>query len=181
MEDVMRKLTRSELRAIDRQRRGIGAKPVAGLLEPHGVGGAAPRKRAPRRMEGADDPRYGSYRWKKLSAKVLRERTKCEGECNGFERSRYADHVIEVKDDTSDANFFDPANVQALGGQCHYRKTKREAARRAGKPEPKFGPLKCGWIRWGFAAYHDLALAVLLETSIEDTLRSGHRPPAILH
>jgi hypothetical protein len=36
MEDVMRKLTRSELRAIDRQRRGIGAKPVAGLLEPHG-------------------------------------------------------------------------------------------------------------------------------------------------
>jgi 5-methylcytosine-specific restriction endonuclease McrA len=95
-------------------------------------------------MQGADDPRYGSARWQRLRSKVLREHPQCQGECGGFYRSRYADHIVEVRDDASDANFFDETNIAALCGKCHWRKTKRAEARRKGLPEPKLGPVDCG-------------------------------------
>jgi 5-methylcytosine-specific restriction endonuclease McrA len=52
--------------------------------------------------------------------------------------SLYADHIIEVTDDTSDANFFNEANVQSLCARCHRRKTDAEAAKRAGRRPPQY-------------------------------------------
>ena len=104
-------------------------------------------------QQGATDPRYGSSRWQKLRSKILRERPKCQGECGGYWPSKYADHIVEVRDDASDANFFNETNIQALCPRCHGRKTKREEARRKGRPEPKLGPVDCGvdadgWNHW---------------------------------
>jgi hypothetical protein len=137
---MARRITPAE--AIERQRRGkgLGVLPVEQLVER-----AVPRTRTSTgAMQGADDPRYGSAKWQKLRAKVLRERPNCEGECRGFHRSRYADHVVEVRDDTSDENFFNEAGLAALCPRCHGRKTRREAARRKGLPEPKMRPVNCG-------------------------------------
>lgn len=127
-------------KAAERQRRQARGEPAP----VHG----ATRRQQQRPRPGATaaelDPRYRTSRWQALSAQIKQERPWCEGECEGFWPSKYADHVIEVRDDTSDANFFDPGNVQALCGKCHWRKTKREEARRRGLPEPKLPPVDCG-------------------------------------
>jgi 5-methylcytosine-specific restriction protein A len=133
-------------RAVMRQRAGLAKRSAFEMAAPHGVGGSAPRAPSTRtrtstKASGSQDPRYGSWRWKRLREKVKAARPRCEGECRGYYASKYADHVIEVADDTSDANFFNEANIASLCGKCHYRKTKREAARRAGLREPKFGPV----------------------------------------
>jgi 5-methylcytosine-specific restriction endonuclease McrA len=159
----MRKRTRAEVAAIQRQRQGKAQHAAALEMQaPIDVGGSAPRvghvyvlqrperrrealEQGPRpgagggksnvaaRMQGANDPRYGSYRWKQLRARLIAERKQCEGECKGFWPAKYADHVIEVRDDTSDDNFFDESNIQVLCAQCHGRKTAAERARRQGR------------------------------------------------
>ena len=131
-------MPRKPTRAVMLQRAGLAKRTVMQMQAPQAVSRSP---RTPSRMQGADDPRYGSWRWKRLSRKVRTERDRCEGDCRGYYASKYADHVIEVSDDTSDANFFNEANIAPLCARCHGRKTKREAARRAGMRPPKFGPV----------------------------------------
>ena len=137
-----RKTSKVDQLAIVRQQLGIGTRVAA----PKSATGACvkPRPRLSPKTSGSQDPRYGLARWQKMRSKVLRDRPRCEGECEGAWPSRYTDHRIEVKDDTSDANFFNEANLVALCPRCHARKTRREDARRKGLPEPKMGPVNCG-------------------------------------
>ena len=131
-------------RAIERQRRGTGvALPnIQAQMLRCNEEQSAPRShtKASGAMQGAGDPRYGSADWKRLRAKVLRERPQCQGECGGFHRSRYADHIVEVRDDASDANFFSETNIQALCPRYHGRKSRRAEARRKGRPSRSSAP-----------------------------------------
>jgi 5-methylcytosine-specific restriction protein A len=83
----------------------------------------------PTKMQGADDPRYRSYAWKQLRAKVIAER-QCEGRCGGIFPVKYVDHIKEVRDG---GEFFDPANLQALCAPDHALKTAEEKDKRLGK------------------------------------------------
>jgi 5-methylcytosine-specific restriction endonuclease McrA len=144
----MTQRTRAEQRAIERQRRGNGrvanatpvpAKPAEIRDQAQAIVANATARGRTGARQGADDPRYGSAKWQRLRTKVLRERPNCEGE--GFYRSRYADHVVEVRDDTSDENFFNEAGLAALCARCHGVKSAAERARRAGrkyKPKPAY-------------------------------------------
>jgi hypothetical protein len=126
-----RRALQAQLEAAAQRQRRSGRTTIAA---PIGTGGAAPRAPAEGKMQGTRDRRYASYKWKMLRASIIAERKRCEGPCRGHGAAAYLDHRLEVRDDTSDANFFDPANLQVLCASCHGVKSAAERARRSGKP-----------------------------------------------
>jgi 5-methylcytosine-specific restriction endonuclease McrA len=94
--------------------------------------------RRPPKMEGAVDPRYRTARWQKLRSQIIAGR-QCQGDCGGVLPVRYADHIIPVREDTSDENFFNPANIQAICAPDHAKKTANERDKRLGrKPRVRY-------------------------------------------
>lgn len=73
------------------------------------------------------DPFYLSVEWRRLVARLKRERgARCE-RC-GSDHRLIGDHVVERRDGGAE---LDPANVELLCQACHNRKTAAARARRA--------------------------------------------------
>lgn len=65
-------------------------------------------------MTQRTDPRYGTYRWRRLARAVLvRDRHVCRVVAGCAVRASAADHVIPVASDTPDSLFFDARNLRA--------------------------------------------------------------------
>ena len=73
-------------------------------------------------------PIHNTSRWRKFSAKVLREEPLCRHcQAKGLVRpSEEADHIIPLEVDDSEANAYGRDGVQALCKGCHRIKTAME-------------------------------------------------------
>jgi len=81
-------------------------------------------------QQGTTTERGYGWQWQKLRLRILaRDQYRCQcAECKAEGRITVAtdvDHIVEREDGGSD----DPSNLQAMGHECHKRKT--QAARRA--------------------------------------------------
>jgi 5-methylcytosine-specific restriction endonuclease McrA len=74
------------------------------------------------------DPLYTSPEWRKLVARLKRERGPGCSRC-GSQHRVAGDHVVEVKDGGAT---LDPGNVQLLCHACHQVKTARAKRERVG-------------------------------------------------
>ena len=74
----------------------------------------------------AYDPRYHTTRWRKYRHYFLTSHPLCE-QCkkvNKIVPSKVVDHITPVSKDSSDDNFWNPGNHQALCIRCNNAKKK---------------------------------------------------------
>lgn len=70
---------------------------------------------------------YGSAAWKALRLKIQRAANRTCSSCGKTDTRIYVDHIVEMRDGGAP---LDEANLQALCGGCHAKKSARERAKR---------------------------------------------------
>ena len=80
----------------------------------------------------AHDQRYHTTRWRKLRASFLKSNPLCV-QCKEAGKTipaQVVDHIRPLSQDSSDNNFWNPLNHQALCKRCNNRKAKTDAIRK---------------------------------------------------
>jgi 5-methylcytosine-specific restriction protein A len=137
----IRKPDRAELAAIKRQRLGhqndvVGrTKPEAGSARAFDPGAIARMfgdgARGPK-PDPARAPKRQDRRWQRTQAEQLQREPYCRL-CRAKGKQVRAEEVDHIRPLADGGSFSDLSNLQSLCRPCHYEKTERENAARAGR------------------------------------------------